>query len=107
MERSVTRVRRLVAAALVVLVLGSVAVACGNDDGDNVSSDSKQATSDSSAKSYVGLTKKEAIARAEASDTQWRILREDDEVFMATQDFVEDRVNFEIDNGKVTNATNG
>ena len=108
MERPVTRVRRFVAAALVVLVLGTVAVACGNDDGDKVSSGSKQsANSDTSAQSYVGLTKKEAIAKAEASDTPWRILREDKEVFMATQDFVENRVNFEIDNGTITKATNG
>ena len=84
------------------------ASACGNDDGDKVSSGSKQSTSsDSSAQSYVGLTKKEAIAKAEASDTQWRILREDKESFPATQDFVEDRINFEIDNGKVTKATYG
>ena len=91
-----------------VVALAVVVPACGNDDGDNVSSGSKQAaTSDTSARSYVGLTKKEAIAKAEASDTPWRILREDDEVFMATQDFVEERVNFEIDDGKVTKATNG
>jgi hypothetical protein len=73
-----------------------------------VSSGWKQsATSDTSAQSYVGLTEKEAIAKAEASDTPWRILREDKEVFMVTQDFVEDRINFEIDNGKVTKATYG
>jgi len=101
-----TRIRHVIAAALVVLALGSTAVACGGDS-DKVSSGSKQSSSDTSAESYVGLTKKEAIAKAEASDTPWRILREDKEVFMATQDFLENRVNFEIDNGKVTKATNG
>ena len=103
-----SRVRRVVAGVLVVLALASVAAACGNDDGDKVSSGSKQSTtSDTSAQSYVGLTKKEAIAKAEASDTPWRITREDKETFMVTQDFVENRVNFEIDNGTVTKATNG
>jgi len=103
-----SRVRRVAVTALVLLALGSTAVACGGD-GDTVSSGgAKQSTtSDTSAQSYVGLTKKEAIAKAEATDTPWRILREDKEVFMATQDFLEHRVNFEIDNGKVTKATNG
>ncbi len=96
------------AALALVAALAVAAPACGNDDGGKVSSGSKQsATSDTSAPSYVGLTKKEAIAKAEASDTPWRILREDKEVFMVTQDFVEDRINFEIDNGKVTKATYG
>jgi len=107
MEGPMSRVRRAAVTALVLLALGSIAAACGGDN-DKVSSGSKQSTtSDTSAQSYVGLTKKEAIAKAEASDTPWRILREDKETFMATQDFLENRVNFEIDNGKVTKATNG
>ena len=108
MEGPMSRVRRCIACALVVLALVAAA-ACGDGDGkQSVSSGSKQSSSsDSSAESYVGLTKKEAIAKAEASDTPWRITREDKETFMVTQDFVENRVNFEIDNGKVTKATNG
>ena len=51
--------------------------------------------------------KKEAIAKAESEGRQWRILREDDEVFMVTQDYVRTRINFEIDHGKVTKATYG
>jgi hypothetical protein len=108
MEGPMSRVRRFTVAALVLLALASAAVACGNDDGDKVSSGSKQSTtSDTSTQSYVGLTKKEAIAKAEASDTPWRITREDKEVFMVTQDYNPERVNFEIDQGKVTKATNG
>ena len=95
------------AALALVAALAVAAPACGNDDGGKVSSGSEPSSSQTSAESYVGLTKKEAIAKAEASDTPWRILREDKEVFMATQDFLENRVNFEIDNGKVTKATNG
>jgi hypothetical protein len=102
------RAPRVLAAALAVLVLASLAVACGNGDGDKVSSGSKpSSTSDTSAASYVGLTKKEAIAKAEATDTPWRITREDEESFMVTQDYNPARINFEIDNGRVTKATNG
>ena len=50
-----TRIRHVIAAALVVLALGSTAVACGGDS-DKVSSGSKQSSSDTSAESYVGLT---------------------------------------------------
>ena len=108
MEGPVNRLRRVAASAVVVLALASAAAACGNDDGNKASSASKESTtSDTSAQSYVGLAKQQAIAKAKATDTPWRITREDEEVFMVTQDFVENRVNFEIDNGKVTKATNG
>ena len=91
-----------------VAVLMMVAPACGSDDGGKVSSGSKQSTtSDTSAQSYVGLTKKEAIAKAEAAGTPWRITREDKETFMVTLDLNPARINFEIDNGKVTKATYG
>ena len=101
--------RAWVAAVLLVVGLAVVAAACGGDDGGSVSSGgSKQSTtSNTSAQSYVGLTKQEAIAKAKATDTPWRITREDKETFMVTQDFVENRINFEIDNGKVTKATYG
>jgi hypothetical protein len=102
-----SRTRSIVAAAVLVLAIASVAAACG-DDGGKVSSGSKQSTtSDTSAQSYVGLTKREAILKADSTNTPWRITREDKETFLVTQDFVENRINFEIDDGKVTKATNG
>ena len=53
------------------------------------------------------MTKRAAIAAAEADGRPWRIGREDDEQFLVTQDFIEDRVTFEIDDGEVTKATLG
>ena len=102
MERPVRRVGW--AALALAVALGVAAPACGNDDS---SGSGHSSTSDTSPKSYVGLSEKDAIAKAEAEDRQWRILREDDESFPATQDFVETRINFEIDDGKVTKATYG
>ena len=100
--------RAPIAGLVLVVALGVGASACGGDGGDKVSSGSKQSsTSDTSAQSYVGLTKSEAIAKAKATDTPWRITREDDETFMVTQDYNPVRINFEIDDGKVTKATNG
>jgi len=104
--------RTWVVAVVLVAALGVVAGGCGGDDSGKVSSKSssgsKQSTTpDTSAQSYVGLTKSEAIAKAKATNTPSRITREDKEIFPVTQDFVENRINFEIDNGKVTKATNG
>ena len=104
------RSRRALTTLLVVLVLPLAAAACGNDDGDRVQSGRDRGgstTSDTSPSSYVGLSKKAAIAKADANDVTWRILREDDEQFPATMDFNPERINFEIDNGKVTKATLG
>jgi hypothetical protein len=101
------RIRCAVGAAVLVVALTGTVVACGGGDDDKSVSSNDDQQGKPSEQSWVGLTKKEAIAKAEAEDRQWRILREDDETFMATQDFVEDRINFEIDNGKVTKATYG
>jgi hypothetical protein len=107
MEGPVTRAHLRAAAATLMLLLAIAAPACGSDGSDSKSGSNQSTTSDTSAKSYVGLTKKEAIAKAKAEGRQWRILREDDETFMATQDFVDTRINFEIDHGKVSKATYG
>ena len=99
--------RPYVAALVFVAALAVTLPACGGGS-DKVSSGSKQSTtSDTSAQSYVGLAKQEAIAKAEATNTPWRITREDQETFLVTQDYNPQRINFEIDRGKVTKATNG
>jgi len=54
---------------------------------------------------WFGLTKDEAIAKAEAEDRTYRIGREDDETFPLTEDFQEGRVTFSIDDGIVTWAS--
>jgi major membrane immunogen (membrane-anchored lipoprotein) len=103
--------RRLVAASLACLVSLGLLAACGGDDGGSgsrrVGTPDGTETPDSGADAYVGLTKQAAIARADAAGTPWRITREDDESFMVTQDYEPDRLNFEIDDGKVTRATYG
>ena len=89
-------------------LVGAVAAmtACGGDDGGGRASGSAPA-GDTIAAAYEGLSKQAAIAKADAADVTWRITREDDEVFMVTQDFDPERVNFEIDDGRVTTASFG
>lgn len=102
--------------AAVLLVAGGV-VACGgaDDTADRaVTRTTRSATptdpgasSGSSSQGYRGLSKREAIAKAEAEGRVWRVVREDDEHFPATLDYVPDRLNFEIDDGRVTEVTLG
>jgi hypothetical protein len=96
-----------IAAALVIVI--GLAACGGSDDAATPAREGRTTTTerDDPAAAYVGLSKADAIAQAEADDRPWRIGREDDEQFALTQDFIEDRVTFEIDNGTVTTATLG
>jgi len=86
---------------------------CGGSTTDESSSSSTTSTGSpavtgpQTAPGFVGLTKSAAIARAEAEGHHWRIAREDGQHYLLTQDYSPDRVNFEIDGGKVTAATFG
>ena len=96
----------------VVVVIGAFAMtACGDDSG-NASSSNDNSKSDTTLgpgkeSDYVGLTKAAAIAKAKDQGRPYRITREDDELFPGTLDYNPDRVQFEIDDGKVTTATFG
>jgi hypothetical protein len=54
---------------------------------------------------WYGLSKDDAIAKAEAEDRDWRIGREDGETFAHRDDLVDRRVTFCFDDGVVTSAT--
>ena len=95
---------------MLVVALGVAATACGGGSGDIASSGSKQSTtSDTSAKSYVGLTEEGGRSpRPKSEGRQWRILRRGRRVLPGDPGLrPESRINFEIDNGKVTKATYG
>lgn len=104
--------RRIAAVALAgVAALGGIA-ACGGDDEDRPpkveAPDTAPGTgSGRAADTYLGLTKQAAIDRAAAAGIPWRITREDDEELLVTQDYVPERLNFEIDDGVVTTVSYG
>ena len=87
--------------------------ACGSSGDSTSVRDRPEAPSTTSGKdadtadAYVGLTKRAAIAMAEADGRPWRLGREDGESFLLTQDYNPERVTFEIDNGTVTSASFG
>lgn len=96
--------------ALIVVIVVGVCTACGDDDADVGTPRGRggdTAPAAAGAQAYVGLAKRAAIAKAEAAGAPWRITREDDEHFVVTQDYVPERLNFEIDDGTVTEATYG
>ncbi len=55
----------------------------------------------------IGLDETEAIAKIKIAGLEARVTRKDAERFMGTTDRRIDRINLEIDNGKVTNAHRG
>ena len=108
--------RRTVRTIVLVGLCGLTSVvgvaACGGDDnsvssGRSGGNPAAAAGDPTKPASYEGLSKSAAIAKAEAADVTWRITREDDESFMVTLDYNPDRVNFEIDDGRVTTASFG
>ena len=101
--------RRVLALTLAgALAVGTLAACGGDSDERGVATSDRTGTSQGSgAEAYVGLTKKAAIAAAEAAGVTWRITREDDEQFLVTQDYDPERLNFEIDDGTVTKSTYG
>jgi major membrane immunogen (membrane-anchored lipoprotein) len=91
---------------VVVVALGGLTGCGGSDERAGDDSPRRDATAPT-AGAYEGLTKQAAIAKADAADVTWRITREDDERFLVTQDLQPDRVNFEIDDGRVTRVSFG
>jgi len=55
----------------------------------------------------IGFTEEEAMTELNKSGLIVRIRRRDTQSFMLTMDFRRDRVNLEIDNGRVTKALIG
>jgi hypothetical protein len=96
------RLRYGIAGAVLILVaVGGIAIAMaggeGGDDGLNETAVQGEA--------FVGLTISEATALADDEGRAWRVGRQDDEVFVLTDDLVPGRVTFEIDDGTVTSST--
>ena len=103
---------RFLACAVVAVLMAVGIVGCGDDSGGSVAArdTTKETTTTvapSTASEYVGLSKKAAIAKAEAEHRPWRISSEDGESFPGTLDYNPDRVNFDINQGHVTAANFG
>ncbi|YCM43850.1 hypothetical protein V2O64_21310 [Verrucomicrobiaceae bacterium 227] len=56
---------------------------------------------------YVGLTKDDAIAKADAAGLRWRIVKEDGQSHRVTKDHRPERLNFDIEAGIITRVTKG
>ena len=66
-----------------------------------------QITPDLTTDDFIGLTEAEAKAVADENIIVWRTVRVDGERFAVTTDHSPSRLNFEIDNGKITVVTLG
>jgi len=56
---------------------------------------------------YIGLTKEAALTKAKALGVRARIVEEDGKSFPVTKDYRPERVNFTINDGKVTKLHKG
>ncbi len=99
--------RRIAALALLLMVvsISAAAVAFAVDRADGGGADGEELTGTVSESPYLGLTREEAAARADAERRPWRVGREDDEWFALTDDYVVGRVTLELDEGVVTVAS--
>ena len=57
--------------------------------------------------SFVGLTLEEAEAKATKADLPHRVIKRDGQSLPVTRDYRPERLNFTVENGKVTEVTNG
>src|SRR4051812_2504516 len=103
--------RRILASGVVVALAVVGIAGCGDDSDGAVSTrDQKETTTTeapSTAPDYVSLSKQAAIAKAEADGRPWRISTENGESFPATLDYNPERVNFDINENRVTAANFG
>jgi hypothetical protein len=95
-----------------------IAAACGGDDDDANANAAKATTTSTTApvtdsttatefQAYIGLTVEAAGAKADGDGRAWRVVMEDGESKPVTMDFNEQRLNFTVVDGKVTNVTTG
>lgn len=96
----------LTVAAFSIIIIGLV-VATYIQRAGNTSDMPGTAPGTITADTYIGLTEEEAVARAEKVNVTFRIVRRDGESFPITMDYSADRMNFEIDDGRVTKAFGG
>lgn len=104
-RRRATRGRRFAVAVLALTTaLAAGATACGDDDDEPQPAGSE---SDAAFAEYIGLETEAAGDLAEENDLPWRVVREDGEDLPVTMDFVENRLNFAVEDGKVVDVTTG
>lgn len=57
--------------------------------------------------SFIGLTEEEAAAKATKADLPSRVIKRDGQSLPVTRDYRPERLNFTVENGKVTHVSNG
>jgi hypothetical protein len=107
-------VRRSGRRILLVAALAFVPFAACGDDGETETEGTSGPTSmvplaeDPAAEAeYVGLDLEAAGAKADLEGRPWRVIREDGVDLAVTFDFVEDRLNFVVEDGTVVEVTTG
>ena len=98
-----------------VALTTSAFAACGGDDDDATTSDepSEETTTttgegaERESDDYIGLELAAAGEQADEEGRPWRVVKEDGEDLPVTLDFIENRLNFEVEDGEVVGVTTG
>ena len=103
---------RFLACVVVGILAAAGVTACGDGSDNSVSArdqtrETTTTEAPSTAPEYVSLSKQAAIAKAESEGRPWRISSENGESFPATLDYNPERVNFDINQNRVTAANFG
>lgn len=108
---------RTPAVSRLVVVIASLSLglgACGGDDDSTAEAPSEQTTTSATGEGtseafdeYVGLTVDDAGALAEEQGRPWRVVKEDGQDRAVTLDFIDNRLNFEVEDGVVVRVTTG
>lgn len=95
----------IVLAILLAIISASVVLLARNNDSPNKNKGSLSRTCGEAAPSYVGLTEAQATDNAIQAKLASRVVSRDGVGGLITEDYSLDRLNFDINNGKVTKAT--
>lgn len=114
MAKSKSNPRVLIAAVVVAIGLGALAAAGGNLGpftptvvAPPMGFEAELKATAAYCQTLVGLPEADAQSRAEADGYRWRVVKRDGEGLPVTADLITNRIDAEIDNGKLVACTAG
>lgn len=99
----------IISSILLVIIIGAIVWAIGASDDVNMQDPFEDQLSKCReiSPSYIGLSEEDAAKKADSEKRSYRVVERDGESFPVTDDYSPSRVNFVIENSKVTKVNCG